>query len=101
MAAYSKLNVPLDVALDKKEVVKPGTQIPDITVLRLPVAAIDSVFLHVGASGDPIELIEGMAIHITPAETTGIYVSSVGAFAGAVLKLLLGYVTGSQDPLAS
>lgn len=95
MTPYTKASIPLDTILDKKAVVKPGTQIPDVTVLRLPAAAADAVFLHVGESGDPIELIQGMAIHITPPETTGLFISSNAAFAGQSVKLLVGYVAGS------
>lgn len=98
MAAYNKLNVDLTTILDKKVIVKPGTQIPDVTVLRLPAAAVDGVTLHVGEGGDPIDLIEGMAIHIWPPETTGLYVSTNAAFGGLTLKLLLGFVTGSPAP---
>jgi hypothetical protein len=99
---YSKKVVPLDVKLDRQAVIKGGTQIPDVTVLRLPAAAADAVYLHVGEGGDPIELIQGMAIHITPPESTGLYVSSDAPFAGLSLKLLIGYVAGgtAQAPPA-
>jgi len=97
MAPYSKKIVKLDVVLDRLRVSDAGTQLPDVTVLRLPLAAVDKVFLHVGEGGDPIDLIQGMALHITPPETTGLFVSSTQAFAGESISLLLGYVVGGPS----
>ncbi|HJQ27690.1 MAG TPA: hypothetical protein VKA60_27650 [Blastocatellia bacterium] len=99
MAPYAKKVVDLSAILNKDEVIPPGVDIPDVTILRLPDAAKDGVFLHVGQGGDPIDLIQGMSIRITPPESGGLYVSSDAAFAGQKLSLLIGYVSGSPQPM--
>jgi hypothetical protein len=98
MAPYATKKIDLTNALKRDEVIPPGTEVPDITILRLPDAAKDGVFLHVG-NGDPIDLIQGMSIRMTPPETGGIYVSSDAGFAGQSLKLLIGYVAGTPQPM--
>ena len=98
MALYSKKTILLDAVFDRLKIVDQGTQLPDVTVLRLPVDAADTVFLHFGEGGEPVDLIQGMAIHITPPEDNGVFVSSTVAHAGESLKLLLGYVAGGAVP---
>lgn len=99
MAPYAKKIVKLDAILSKEEIIPPGTDIPDVTVLRLPDAAKDAVYLHVGQGGDAIDLIQGMSIRITPPESGGLYASSDAAFAGQSLKLLIGYVAANPQPM--
>lgn len=96
MAAYQTKIIPLDVTFDRLRLTENGIQIPDVTVTRLPAAAEDTVKLHVGEGGDPIDLIKGMALHITPPERSGLFISSTAALAGQSVRLLLGFVAGSS-----
>lgn len=95
MATYQTKIIPLDVKLDRLRLVENGTQIPDVTITRLPAAAEDTVFLHVGEGGDPIDLIKGMALHITPPERSGLFITSTVALPGASVRLMLGFVAGA------
>ena len=92
MALYSKKTVPLDVLLDRAKLVEQGTALPDIAVLRLPAVAKDTVFLHFGEGGDAVDLLEGMALHLTPPEMGGLFITSTVAQAGQSVKLLVGYL---------
>jgi len=97
MASYSKKIVPLDVVLNRKPVLDTGVALPDVTVLRLSLAAENDVFLHFGESGDPVDLSQGYAFHITPPELTGLYVTVTVPHPGESLRLLLGYTSGSPS----
>jgi hypothetical protein len=97
MAQYSKLTIPLDNIVDRKQILDSGIALPDVTVLRLSAAAEPDVFLHFGEGKDAVDLSQGWAFHITPPETTGLYVSVAVAHPGEKLKLLLGY-TANRTP---
>lgn len=97
MAQYSKLTIPLDNVTDRKKILDAGIALPDVTVLRLSVAAEPDVFLHFGEGKDEVDLSQGWAFHITPPETTGLYVTIKAPHAGETLKLLLGY-TANRTP---
>lgn len=97
MAQYSKLTIPLDALLDRKQILDSGVALPDVTVLRLSAAAEPDVFLHFGEGKDPVDISQGWAFHITPPETTGLYVTVAVVHPGEKLKLLLGY-TANRTP---
>lgn len=96
MANYKKQTILLDNILNKVRLVDSGIQVPDVTVLKLSVAALDGVFLHFGEGGDPIDLLVGMALHVTPPEQQGVFISSNAPFAGSSISLLFGFASGSS-----
>lgn len=97
MADYSKLTIPLDNAVDRKQILDAGVALPDVTILRLSAAAQNDVFLHFGEGKDPVDLEQGWAFHVTPPEKTGLYVTIAAGHAGETMKLLLGY-TANRTP---
>jgi hypothetical protein len=93
MAAYNKLVIKLDAVLDRQKIVDTGKAYPDFAITKLSVAAQNDVVLHVGEGGDPLDLREGWVHHVTPPETTGLYVSVLVAHPGETVNILVGYTT--------
>lgn len=99
MAPYSKLTIDLSTIQDRLPILGTGIALPDVTVLRLSAAAEPDVFLHFGEGKDEVDLSQGWAFHITPPETTGLYLTVKIAHPGEKIKLLLGYTAAGVSQL--
>lgn len=90
---YTVKSIPLDTAEDQLTVVPNGQTVGDVYVQSLTGGAAATI--QFGPSGGPdrqIACIEGMNIELCPPEPEGVFVS-FGAQPGAVLELVVGYVT--------
>jgi hypothetical protein len=102
---YRVLRVPLDDIVKDKELLPPGTSLPDISVLRIPAACVTGDTNHLNVSiGNSQGVVDqqiplftnAQPIHDSDGSDVGLYLTTDQAFVGAVLYLLLGFNRAPQ-----